>query len=58
MIVCTCRCISSKDYSNEEALKARILQNDFKCGLCQLQYLKDNYNIPYSDANIYFKMHE
>ena len=39
MIVCICRNIKSSEYSSEEELKDRIMQDDFQCGLCQLQYL-------------------
>lgn len=41
MIVCSCRGISTKDYRTEEELIARLLQDDFRCGLCQLSYLND-----------------
>jgi len=47
MIVCTCRRISTNDFSSEEELKGRILQDDFKCGLCQLQYLDEEKELPY-----------
>jgi len=39
MIVCICRNIKSSEYSSEEEIKQRIMQDDFVCGLCQLQYL-------------------
>lgn len=37
MIVCICRNIKSSEYSSEEELRDRIMQDDFQCGKCQLQ---------------------
>lgn len=42
MIVCSCRNISTHHYNTEQELKDRILQDDFKCGLCQCKYLKED----------------
>ena len=39
MIVCSCREISTRQYTTEEALKERIMQNDFKCGICLTKYI-------------------
>lgn len=39
MIICICRDIRSSQFQSEEEIKERIMQNDFKCGLCQLTYL-------------------
>ncbi|MGB0254380.1 MAG: hypothetical protein ACPF96_08530 [Litorivicinaceae bacterium] len=39
MIVCLCRLIDSDDFESDEALKERILEDDFQCGQCQIQYL-------------------
>lgn len=41
MIVCVCRDIRSSHYATEEELKERIMENDFSCGLCQIQYLNE-----------------
>jgi hypothetical protein len=38
VIVCICRKIYDEDFENEEELKTRIMQEDFKCGQCQLYY--------------------
>ena len=42
MIVCICREISDNDYLTEDALKSRIMQSDFKCGLCQTRYIVED----------------
>jgi len=34
MIVCCCRSISDKDFSDELSLFARLIQGDHKCGRC------------------------
>ena len=39
MLVCLCRLIDSEDFTTEEDLKTRILEDDFQCGQCQMQYL-------------------
>jgi hypothetical protein len=39
MIVCICRNIKSSEFSSEEEMRDRIMQNDFQCGLCQTKYL-------------------
>ena len=39
MLVCLCRLIDSDDLATEEDLKTRILEDDFQCGQCQMQYL-------------------
>jgi len=39
VIVCLCRLIDSDDFESDEALKERILDDDFQCGQCQIQYL-------------------
>ena len=39
MIVCLCRLIDSDDFESDEVLKERILEDDFQCGQCQIQYL-------------------
>jgi hypothetical protein len=41
MIVCVCRNIKTSEYTSKEEVKNRIMQNDFVCGLCQLQYLNN-----------------
>jgi len=42
MIICVCREISDNDYSSDEELKNRIMQNDFKCGICQTKYIMND----------------
>ena len=53
MLVCLCRLIDSDDFKTEEDLKIRILEDDFQCGQCQMQYLMQqqsaNYNLPESE---------
>ena len=53
MLVCLCRLIDSDDFTNEEDLKTRILEDDFQCGQCQMQYLMQqpsaNHNSPESE---------
>ena len=53
MLVCLCRLIDSDDFTTEEDLKTRILEDDFQCGQCQMQYLMQhqsaNYNSPESE---------
>lgn|GEM_PF-4880364 len=39
MLICVCRRIDSDDFASEAELRARILDEDFQCGLCQMQYL-------------------
>lgn len=39
MLMCVCRQIDTADFDSDDALRARILQDDFQCGLCQMQYL-------------------
>jgi len=39
VIVCDCRKISDSDYDNEEDLKARIMEEDFNCGQCQIKHI-------------------
>ena len=39
MIVCLCRLIDSDDFESDEVLKERILEDDYRCGQCQIQYL-------------------
>jgi hypothetical protein len=39
MLVCLCRLIDSDNFTTEEDLKTRILEDDFQCGQCQMQYL-------------------
>ena len=41
MIACVCRNIQESDYSSEQELKSRVMESDFKCGLCQLRYELD-----------------
>ena len=38
MIVCVCRKIEENDFDSADALRARIMEMDIKCGLCQLHY--------------------
>ena len=38
-LACLCRRIDEDDFPSEEALKARILEDDFNCGQCQLRYM-------------------
>ena len=38
-LACLCRKIEEDDFPSQEALKARVLQDDFVCGQCQLRYL-------------------
>ena len=53
MLVCLCRLIDSVDFTTEEDLKTRILEDDFQCGQCQMQYLMQqpsaNHNSPASE---------
>ncbi|MBL6738353.1 MAG: hypothetical protein HOI97_00530 [Oceanospirillales bacterium] len=53
MLVCLCRLIDSDDFTTEEDLKTRILEDDFQCGQCQMQYLMQqpsaNHNSPESE---------
>jgi hypothetical protein len=41
MIACVCRDIHEEDYPDTESLRARIMQSDWHCGLCQLRYELD-----------------
>lgn len=41
MIICSCRNISTNQFTSEKDLRDRIMQSDFRCGLCQLQYLDE-----------------
>lgn len=47
MIVCVCRNIKSSEYESEEDLKQRIMENDFHCGLCQLQFIDKDKELLY-----------
>ena len=38
-LACLCRHLDEDDFTDEAALKARILQSDFVCGQCQLRYM-------------------
>jgi len=38
-LACLCRKIDEDAYPTEAELKARILQDDFQCGQCQLRYM-------------------
>lgn len=38
-LACLCRKIDEDAFASDEALKARILQDDFVCGQCQLRYM-------------------
>jgi hypothetical protein len=38
-LACLCRKIDEDDFSDEAALKARVMQDDFVCGQCQLRYM-------------------
>ncbi|MDA0894123.1 MAG: hypothetical protein O3A68_04265 [Proteobacteria bacterium] len=53
MLVCLCRLIDSDDFTTEEDLKTRILEDDFQCGQCLLLYLMQqpsaNHNSPESE---------
>jgi len=46
MIICSCRNISNTNYSSPEELKSRIMQNDFKCGICQTKYIMNDELLP------------
>ena len=37
--VCLCRLIDSDDFETDDALEARIMDDDFQCGQCQICYL-------------------
>lgn len=41
-VECICRCIYSEDYPTELALRTRIMDNDFKCGQCQMRYMLES----------------
>jgi hypothetical protein len=41
MIACICRNIRETDYNTKEELKARIMECDYNCGICQQAYLKN-----------------
>jgi hypothetical protein len=56
MIVCVCRNIKTSEFTNEDVLKERIMQNDFKCGLCQIQYLNQSENL--NQKNILNQIHD
>lgn len=47
MIVCVCRNIKTSDYESEDELKQRIMENDFCCGLCQMQYMDKDRELLY-----------
>ena len=53
MLVCLCRLIDPDDFTIEQDLKTRILEDDFQCGQCQMQYLMQqpsaNHNSPESE---------
>jgi hypothetical protein len=53
MLVCLCRLIDSDNFTTEEDLKTRLLEDDFQCGQCQMQYLMQqpsaNHNSPESE---------
>jgi len=38
-LACLCRKLDEDDFPSEEALKARVMQDDFVCGQCQLRYM-------------------
>jgi len=40
VIVCSCRSISDHDFKTKEELIRRIMQSDYKCGICQIGILK------------------
>ena len=50
VLVCLCRLIDSDDFTTDEDLKTRILEDDFQCGQSQIQYLMQkpsaNHNSP------------
>ena len=50
MLVCLCRLIDSDDFESDEALKERILEDDFQCGQCQIQYLMRDRSSGVSDS--------
>jgi hypothetical protein len=39
-LACLCRVIDEDAFDSEAALKARIMQDDFVCGQCQLRYME------------------
>ena len=39
VLVCLCRLIDSDDFENDGELEARIMEDDFQCGQCQICYL-------------------
>lgn len=44
MLVCICRVIYEEDFETKEQLKARIMEDDFHCGQCQLRYMREETN--------------
>lgn len=43
MIACICRVIYEDSFDSKEELKARIMEDDFHCGQCQLKYLEQDF---------------
>ena len=39
MLVCLCRLIDSDDFETDRELEARVMEDDFQCGQCQICYL-------------------
>ena len=46
VLVCLCRLIDSDDFETDDALEARIMDDDFQCGQCQICYLMSNSSEP------------
>jgi transcriptional regulator CtsR len=39
VLVCLCRLIDSDDFENDRELEARVMEDDFQCGQCQICYV-------------------
>ena len=39
MLVCLCLFIDSDDFETDKDLEARVMEDDFQCGQCQICYL-------------------
>jgi hypothetical protein len=39
VLVCLCRLIDSDDFETDRELEARVMEDDFQCGQCQICYL-------------------
>ena len=46
MLMCLCRLIDSDDFETDDALEARIMDDDFQCGQCQIRYLMNHSSEP------------